>query len=357
MTKSELARDQINNYIDECRKSGEDRLPTERELAGRLKFSRSTIVKALSVLELEGQVYRRQGSGTYIGSNPYRSKIKNIGICFEGPLYQETEGHNAFVHAFSRLSEQLDVSVQYFESLRKYRDESERLDRILKTINSGLLDGIISIGRMPVCVVGELSEKVPVISVGMDLSPSRIHSVVYDLFRAGFKAADYLIRHGHKKLLYVTDSLNHPISIRQWSGFRSAMELHGLSYEKCTVFEGKAKGRIFKDELAEHLKGNEFTGIFARCNVMANDVISVTREMGKSIPGDYSVIGLGNILKNNEANTALTVIDCQYEKMCEIALTSLHNKMYGKEDELLFGKSHICMIDPEVTEGESVGRC
>jgi DNA-binding FadR family transcriptional regulator len=43
------------------------RLPPERELAAQMKVGRRTLRAALSVLEEEGAIWRRQGSGTFFG--------------------------------------------------------------------------------------------------------------------------------------------------------------------------------------------------------------------------------------------------------------------------------------------------
>ena len=42
------------------------RLPTERSLAKKFDTSRATVRQALTVLEVEGWVERRAGSGTYL---------------------------------------------------------------------------------------------------------------------------------------------------------------------------------------------------------------------------------------------------------------------------------------------------
>ena len=46
------------------------RLPTERALSETLGVSRRAVRRALEVLEAEGRVWRRQGSGTYLGQRP-----------------------------------------------------------------------------------------------------------------------------------------------------------------------------------------------------------------------------------------------------------------------------------------------
>ncbi|MEZ5837520.1 MAG: FCD domain-containing protein [Geminicoccaceae bacterium] len=48
-----------------------DRLPPEREMAEQFEVGRRSLRRALDVLEAEGQVWRHQGKGTFIGVMPY----------------------------------------------------------------------------------------------------------------------------------------------------------------------------------------------------------------------------------------------------------------------------------------------
>ena len=54
----------------------EDRIPSETDLAESLGVSRTTIRDALSRLENEGVIYRKQGSGTFVNRPGLRIKSR-----------------------------------------------------------------------------------------------------------------------------------------------------------------------------------------------------------------------------------------------------------------------------------------
>lgn len=62
----EEVRDQIVAFIAAERLGRGERLPTERQLSETLGVSRPTLRQALDLLEKDGLIERRQGSGTYV---------------------------------------------------------------------------------------------------------------------------------------------------------------------------------------------------------------------------------------------------------------------------------------------------
>jgi GntR family transcriptional regulator len=69
------------------------RIPSETDLANELGVSRTTIRDALSRLELEGVIYRKQGAGTFINEAglQIKSRLEEI-WCYEAML--EAHGYN-----------------------------------------------------------------------------------------------------------------------------------------------------------------------------------------------------------------------------------------------------------------------
>lgn len=68
---SNFALEQLRALLRSEKLSTDGRLPTERALSDSLGVSRRAVRRALDVLEAEGMVWRRQGSGTYAGPRPH----------------------------------------------------------------------------------------------------------------------------------------------------------------------------------------------------------------------------------------------------------------------------------------------
>lgn len=69
-SNSSLALDRLRRLLDAGDYGPDGQLPTERELADRFDVGRRAVRRALDVLEIEGRIWRRQGSGTFAGPGP-----------------------------------------------------------------------------------------------------------------------------------------------------------------------------------------------------------------------------------------------------------------------------------------------
>ncbi|WP_099865531.1 FadR/GntR family transcriptional regulator [Pararhizobium haloflavum] len=67
---SSIALERLRALVNRAFSGREGRLPTERALADQFGISRRSVRRALEVLEAEGRVWRKQGSGTYAGPRP-----------------------------------------------------------------------------------------------------------------------------------------------------------------------------------------------------------------------------------------------------------------------------------------------
>ncbi len=68
---SNYALEKLRDLLRHGDVGAEGKLPTERTLSQKLGLSRRAIRRALEVLEAEGAIWRKQGSGTYVGQKPH----------------------------------------------------------------------------------------------------------------------------------------------------------------------------------------------------------------------------------------------------------------------------------------------
>ncbi|MDO1583523.1 FadR/GntR family transcriptional regulator [Rhizobium oryzicola] len=78
--------EQIRALIEAGELKPGSRLPPERELAERFAVSRPTVREALIVLEVEGHIQIRMGSGVYISSRPIPVQPLRVSEDGDGPL-------------------------------------------------------------------------------------------------------------------------------------------------------------------------------------------------------------------------------------------------------------------------------
>jgi DNA-binding FadR family transcriptional regulator len=75
---AEFALRQMRGFIERGHFETEGRLPPERELAAQLRVGRSTLRKALEILEAEGEIWRHVGQGTFVGRRSQRLPIETF---------------------------------------------------------------------------------------------------------------------------------------------------------------------------------------------------------------------------------------------------------------------------------------
>ena len=73
---AEFALRQMRNFIEHGHFETEGRLPPERELAAQLRVGRSTLRKALEILEAEGEIWRHVGQGTFVGRRSSKLQVE-----------------------------------------------------------------------------------------------------------------------------------------------------------------------------------------------------------------------------------------------------------------------------------------
>jgi GntR family transcriptional regulator len=147
ITRNPSLTDQVKAHIKQ-RITDDDfeggRIPPEIELANDLGVSRTTVRDALSRLENEGTIYRRQGAGTFVNEQglQIKSRLEEI-WSYEQVL--EDHGYVPSVRVLSEITEPADPSTA--ESLGL--DQGDTVLMIEKLFLENEEPVILTINRIP----------------------------------------------------------------------------------------------------------------------------------------------------------------------------------------------------------------
>lgn len=148
--------EQVKSHIKQRILNGEfdgERIPSETDLAGLLGVSRTTVRDALSRLEIEGVVYRKQGAGTFVNKAglQIKSRLEEIWS------YEEVLADHGYVPSTRILS------------VRRELPASE----IANALNLKRKESVIAVKKL------FLAEDEPVI-VAINHIPARLIGLPYD---------------------------------------------------------------------------------------------------------------------------------------------------------------------------------
>ena len=124
------------------------------------------------------------------------------------------------------------------------------------------------------------------------------------------KGVRVLIDHGHREILLVLGRRGGEHTILLERDFQTIMQEAGLPTRPERVVYGDYSAEKAYDVVREALERDpSITGVCCMSDIMASSAILAAHDMGRSVPGDLSIIGRNNSLYARLTIPALTTID------------------------------------------------
>lgn len=304
------------------------RLPSERAIAKILKSSQGTVTKATSLLEADGLIKKRHGSGNYI-----LQSALSADVCF-------------FIE---KLNDKLNpVWFQAYESFY-LAAASSPLETHAMIVPLNENEFITDFAKLPDVIIAGLAmepdrvKKIldfgrPVVWLEQHSSELPGTSIYFDNFAAGEAAARHLIEQGCRKLLYFTSMFNgrnyYPSTLR-FDGFRHGASKYGGPDCIVSSYALNSDSDKMISELGEVLRTTE--GVFAFSDVYSTYVVRAALSTGIKIPDELAVIGLDGLPLCELFNPPLSTISQHPELLGAKAFDAVMEILAGrvKDDKIV----------------------
>ncbi|MDD4494269.1 MAG: LacI family DNA-binding transcriptional regulator [Eubacteriales bacterium] len=223
----------------------------------------------------------------------------------------------------------------------------------LEIAKNRCLDGIIILGMYPSDEIKEY-KKSGIPSVIVDCycdNDHYFHSVRTDDRNGGYLATEYLIKHGHRRIAFVSGEVKESgVNYMRFLGYRDALEEYGIPYDEELIIHGYI-GYEFGIEAAEMISDNNrgITAVFATADIIAVGMVKGFRKRGLHVPRDISIIGFDDVYESILCDPSITTIRQNIEdKGAEVA-----NLIVSAAQNPGFPKKEV-IIPIEIIERESV---
>ncbi len=300
-----------------------DRLASENELSAQFGFSRQTVRQALGILEQEGFVVRRRGSGTYIAKGtPSLQKSRTIGVI-------TTYITDYIFPVITRGIEEVLSSRGYHLHLgvTKNRVETER--QLLQSMMENGVDGLIVEGTKTALPNPNIALYQKLESMGIPCVffngyyrelPGCIYVVTNDRL-CGDRASALLLHAGCRRLggIFKSDDMQ---GHERYAGFAQGLMDAGqqinddavLWYstgDRDSLFEGENRERIYRVM-------HNCDGVVCYNDQIAYRLIELLLEKGMKVPEDISVVSFDNSSISQYSPVKITSFDHPKEQMGRI---------------------------------------
>jgi LacI family transcriptional regulator len=176
----------------------------------------------------------------------------------------------------------------------------------------------------------------PIVVVDNKLERNDLDFVGCDYRCGAQQAMNYLLQLGHRKIGLIVSSAGGRNVRDIVSVYRAAMAEHGVRPGEGFVADGQFT-EAGGDEAAEKIlrRHSDVTAILSACDHMAIGAIHAANRRGRSVPGNLSVVGFGNLRHAAFINPALTTVQLPLQQVGARACQRLIERITGARKEIV----------------------
>lgn len=182
----------------------------------------------------------------------------------------------------------------------------------------------------------DLKEEVPLVLFDRVHPKINCDKVIVDDFGGGYKATEYLIKTGCKKIAIITTPDYVSVGLERKKGFLKALDDNGITINSNFILQIDEK-RDITPQIQQLLNQTEKPdGIFAVNEIYVATAMKCAQEIGLKIPDEISFIGFTDGYISQFSNPSLSTLAQHGFEMGEKAIELLIKRIESKEIDFPF---------------------
>jgi len=299
--------------VEVAEKAGVSLGTVSRVINNDVHVAPETRERVLTVTKELGYVANRQARGLKaMKTNVIGLLVPDLGTGYIGEIMRGIDAELAL--------SQLDLML-----LTTHRIAAKEANYIANMVQ-GMVDGLLLVlPRNPADYTGTLADRnFPFVLIDHQGTGKLCPSVGATNWQGAYNATEYLIKLGHKRIGFITGSMDLGAANERLEGYKSALRTNHIPEDPNLIYEGtffQPDGYAGTTTLLELQDAP--TAIFASNDVMAMGAMDAVRSRGLHVPEDISIIGFDDIPQAALIRPALTTVRQPLEQMGRVATQML----------------------------------
>lgn len=192
------------------------------------------------------------------------------------------------------------------------RDEVEEKHTVERIVYGKRVDGVILLcSRTSDRLIEQLDDqKISFVVIGKPLSRPHVNWVDNDNIKASFDVTKHLIRMGHRRIAFISGSLDFVVSLDRLDGYRMALEGAGIAFQRELVVHGEFDRETGRRTFQELLSLDKRpTAVITIDDVTALGLSLAAQELGFQIPNDVAIVGFNNTMISEYSYPGISSVD------------------------------------------------
>lgn len=180
--------------------------------------------------------------------------------------------------------------------------------------------------------------------------PEGVVNVCTDDWGGGYLMAKYLLKKGHRKLLFLTDN-DHAVDHERWLGVQAALEeeqVEGAASRHLLIAQDPAKRRRQYQEMLPFFRKQ--SALFFASDLYAVEALNFLQDHGILVPEELSVAGFDDVSYAKLSRPALTTVRQNVDEKARRAAQAVLKRMREESAEAEYKVSTLLIERESVSD-------
>lgn len=308
---------------------------TIKDIAKQLGISVSTVSRALqnhpdisdkTKLLVRDCAKRLNYKPNVMASNLRTSKNTTIGV-----ILPELNHHffASVLDGIEQAAKQAGYSIIICQTGESVEKETQSIQTLIASRVAGILAGISKQTYNLQHLQEIINADIPLVLYDRPCPSLPCDQVVSDDYQGAFKAVEYLIQTGCKRIMFFSSPMQLEVAHRRYQGWRDALQRYNMPIDESMIITCDTRAQAIIETPSILKQDNKPDAIFCVNDDCASGVLYAAQILGMKIPDELSICGFSNAPLCRNTYPMLSTVEQHGVEIGKHAMSRLLKRLNG----------------------------